>query len=106
PEKAISQPQEQRQAQVELLLDSERPGVQQRLRLRRRAKVAGLPPEIKVRGGKQRRQQRFRKLHQLRGKEKDPGEHGSSQQENQQCRKNPPNPVLVKSSQREFSRRQ
>ena len=62
-------PQHQRQRQIKLLLDRERPGVQQRLFRRGMVEIAGLEPEEKIRGEGHHRCNRAEKLRAFGGQE-------------------------------------
>jgi hypothetical protein len=86
---------EERQEDVELLLDGQRPGVEQREGRRRRHEIAGAAGEIEIGDGEGRGQERAGVAHELARQHVDIGQDGDRQHHHGQRRRDAPDPPLV-----------
>ena len=87
--------QKQREDQIELFLDAERPGVQQRLAQRRRVEIAGLPGKMDVRDRGRRRRQGPGVVPRFRRRQDEGGANGGRQQHGEKRGKNAQDAALV-----------
>ena len=92
---------EERQEDVELLLDRQRPGVEQGEGRRRRHEIAGAAGEIEIGDGEGRGQERAGVAHELVRQHVDIGQDGDRQHHDGQRRQDAPDPPLVEGDERE-----
>src|SRR2546423_4764641 len=94
------QKQQRGEYQIELLLDRNRPQMQQRLLVRSHIEVAGLVPELEIRREERRCQQRLAETGEGNGKEKNRRHDGGDREHGEQRRENTANSPFVEAAER------
>jgi hypothetical protein len=102
---AVHQQDEERQEDIELFLDGERPGMEQRERISGRGEISGGSPEIDVRDRESRRQGGSGIILQLSRQHAEIGDGAHDRQQGDQSREDAPHAALVKGEQREVAGR-
>ncbi len=98
---AVAEHHQRREHEVELLLDAQRPVVQQRHLLRRRAEIVGAAVEIDVAEGERRPDQRTGEADQLRREQEEDRDDGGDRADHEEGRHDAPHPPLVEAEDRE-----
>ncbi|MCH2100128.1 MAG: hypothetical protein MK142_17245 [Pseudomonadales bacterium] len=101
PARASARDQQERKREIELLLDRETPGVEQRLQFRCGREVAALGPEQDVRREQRDGNEAVGEGRELRGQHPEPGERQRDEHHEQERGEDSPRPALIEARDRE-----